>query len=193
MSQYFTSIAPLYAKILFDYALEVGKLDDIIEQVARIKEILTQNNGLIEDIAAPIYSIKQKEQLLSKIAECLKLSLEVANLLDLLAKNKKLSSLNQIIDYFELLLDKHQGNKIVEVIVAHDLSLEQQDKIKEQLANLLDSKVKVSFKLDSKILGGLIIKYDNKMIDASIANRFTYLTETIKNNISQLELNKEWI
>jgi F-type H+-transporting ATPase subunit delta len=188
--QYFTSIAPLYAKALFDYALEIEKLDSIATQVARIKAVILQESSIIKEIAAPVYSDKEQGNLLKKLAQVLNLSKEMNNLLDILAKHKRLSSLEEILNYFEVLLNNHLGKKVIEVIVAQDISLKAKVQIEEQLSELFAAKVVASFKQDPKILGGIIIKCENKMLDASLTNRFNHLSKAVKNHISQLELNK---
>ena len=57
---------------------------------------------------------------------------------------------------------------------------------KEKLEEILDSKVELSFKLAPKILGGIIIKIDNKMFDASLASKFNYLTNAVQEQIALL-------
>jgi F-type H+-transporting ATPase subunit delta len=190
VSQYFNNIAPLYANVLFDYALASKKLDNIADDGQKIKEITKQDSELIERLSAPIYSDKEQQISLEKFVKTLGLSKTMERLLNILAKNKKLSSLIQILDYFEILLVKHQGNKIIEVTVAQELSKQQQDEIKEQLSELFKSKILITFEVDARIIGGIVIKENNKMIDASIASRFSHLVGAIKNNILQLELNK---
>jgi F0F1-type ATP synthase delta subunit len=70
------------------------------------------------------------------------------------------------------------------------LSELQQNEIKKQLTKLFESKILATFVVDTRILGGIVIKENNKMIDASLTSKFNYLVGAIKNNILQLELNK---
>lgn len=190
MSKYFNNIAQLYANILFNYSIENKVIDNIMNDGQKIKAITKHENGLIKQLSAPIYSDKKQQLFLDEFSKVVDLSVTMKNLLNILAKNKKLNLLLQIIDYFELLFMKHQGNKLIEVTVAQLLNELQQNAIKEQLTKLFESKVLVTFAVDARILGGIIIKENNKMIDVSLANKFTHLVEAIKNNILQLELNK---
>jgi len=81
------------------------------------------------------------------------------------------------------LLAESSGKKIVELIVSKELSSKEQDKIKQQLKDVLDSEIQTCFKIDPKIIGGVVVKVDNKMFDASLLSRFLYLSHAIKKQI----------
>lgn len=190
MSKYFNNIAQLYANILFNYSIENKVIDNIMNDGQKIKAITKHDHDLIKQLSAPIYSDKKQQLFLDEFSKVIDLSAAMKSLLNILAKNKKLNLLLQIIDYFELLFIKHQGNKLIEVTVAQLLNELQQNAITEQLAKLFESKVLVTFTVDARILGGIIIKENNQMIDVSLASKFAHLVGAIKNNILQLELNK---
>ena len=69
---------------------------------------------------------------------------------------------------------------LADVTSADDLSEEQRINIKDQLKNILGDKLSLNFKVDKKIIGGLIIKVGSKMIDTSLANKINKLKIAMK-------------
>ena len=186
MFEYYTSSVDLYARVLFDYTKEHGLLDAMQAEISKIKSCLDADKGLIELIAAPIYSAKERQVILQKLVKTLELSKDLDNFLKFMVKNDKLHLLRKVIDDFNVIATKAQGLKLVEVTVADQLSEQEQNKIKQQLEKVLLSKIKISFKLDPKIIGGIIVRLDNKMLDTSIATKLFSLSEAINNKIAEL-------
>jgi len=90
--QYYTDTVKLYATALFDYALANKMLDKISKETTKLQSVFLE----IEAVAAPIYSGAEQIKLLQDISQSLKLSKEMGNLLNLLAKNKRLHLLEEI-------------------------------------------------------------------------------------------------
>lgn len=186
VTEYCTDVVKLYAKALFDYAVSQDILIEIAKEVAKLQSNILEDPMLIQTIAAPIYSEQEQHQLLLELAQTLHLSKEIANLLKMLAKNKRLNLLIDIFKNFNILLSEHSGNKIVEVTVSQKLLSKEQNKIQKRLEEMLSSKIELLFKIEPKILGGMIIKVDNKMLDASLRSKFAYLTNAVKKKIALL-------
>ena len=186
VTEYCTDVVKLYAKAFFDYAVSQDIIIEAAKEVTKFQSSILQNPILIQTISAPIYSEQEQHQLLLKLVQTLHLSKEIANLLDILAKNKRLNLLIDIFKNFNLLLSEYSGNKIVEVIVSQKLLAKEQNEIKKHLEEILSSKIELFFKIEPKILGGMIIKVDNKMLDASLRSKFAYLTNAVKKKIALL-------
>lgn len=184
MFEYFNSSVDLYAKSLFNFAKQNNLLDKFKKEIAKLKACL--DDKLIELISAPIYSEQEKQQILQKLAQQLELSKNLTNFLKLMSKNNKLHLVKKILDDFECIAIEDQGFKIVEVTVADNLSEPEQKAIKQRLEKILLSKIEISFKIDPAIIGGIIIRLDNKMLDTSVASRLFNLNEMINNKIAQL-------
>ena len=187
MTQYFTSIINLYAEALFNYAVANKELNEIANQVTKLKSLISQDRSLVKSISAPIYSKNEQKQLLEKIVNAYNLSKNIENLLDILAKNGKLHLLEEILDNFDIIASEYKGYKLVEVIIAQTLLKKEQDAIKQQLEKILASKIQISYTLNPEILSGIIIKVDNQMLNASLANKFSYLQEAINNRMFEME------
>lgn len=186
MSKYYTDIVKLYSATFFNYALENNILKSITKELDIFRSILLENDDLIKAIADPIYSEQEQQELLAKTALSLELSDALKNLISLLIANKRASLLPEIINYYQFIHSEHQGNKIIEVTVSKELPLKEQTTLKEDLKKIFSSNLELNITIDPKILGGLIIKYDNKMLDSSLKSKFSHLIDTTKKKISLL-------
>ena len=186
MAKYYTDIVKLYAEAFFDYALSENILKRISKEVEKLHTVFIANPQLLENISAPIYSAAEQKALLEDIVKSLSLSEEMSNLLGVLAQNKRLIKLMDILEFFNSKLIEHSGSKIVEAIVSQELSKKERDSLKEKLEAALSSKIELSLKIDQEILGGVIIKIDNKMLDASLANKFNHLSDIVESKIALL-------
>ena len=145
-----------------------------------------QDTSFIKNISAPIYSKNEQHKILSAAINVLNLSLETVNFIYLLAKNKRLSLLNQIVNHLKILFSENIGNKLIEVTTSNTTSTSEQKIIQEQLEEIFSCKVKLYFKKDKEIYGGLIIKCNNQMFDASLKTKFINLTNNVTKEIALL-------
>ena len=186
MTQHSTSIVKLYATAIFDYALANNKLESISEEANQLKDFLSKDDQWVKHIAAPIYSYCEQKNLLEKIAKPLNLSATMSNFLVLLAKNKRLNLLSDILNNLYEIVCKNSGCKIVEVTSAHNLLEADQKNIKNNLEEMFSSKIDLTFKVDPEIIGGIVVKVDNKMFDSSLRSKFTVLTRSVKKKLALL-------
>ncbi|MGB4192123.1 MAG: ATP synthase F1 subunit delta [Rickettsiales bacterium] len=186
VTQYFTHTVKLYSSSLFTYAIENNLVSKILEDIEKIENNLLSDESLIKSIAAPIFSEDEQHQIISSITAKLKLVPETINFIDLLAKNKRLKLLKNILDLFKILAIESSGTKIVDVTLSENLSSAKQDAVKLQLENILASNLIINFKQDPAIISGIIVKFNNKMLDASLKTKFTNLTNAMAKEIALL-------
>ena len=186
VTKYYTDIVKLYSRAFFELAVSNNNFENISKEVTNLQKVLSQDSSILEVISAPIYSDQEQIELVNKIIKNLDLSEMIANTLMLLAQNKRLELLLDILNYFEVILSENSGYKIAEVTVSYELSATEKNNIQKRLEKELDSKVQLSLRIDPQILGGIIIKVDNKMLDASLKKKFIYLNDNVQNQIAFL-------
>lgn len=100
----------------------------------------------------------------------------------ILSKNNRIVSLDKIIGRFENIWDKENSLVKAEVVSAHSLDKNTAAFLNEYIKKLSDAKeVSVASKVDAGILGGLIIKYGDRIIDAGFKSRLLSLKQNIQN------------
>lgn len=186
MVQYFTSAIKLYSSSLFNYALEKNILESISKDVSNLSSLFVQNPDLLKIVSAPIYSDSQQHQILISAVNSLNCSQEIINFILLLAKNKRLSLLDKILQHFDCICKDYSGKKIIEVISSYAMPEEETLELKTKLDKIFSAQVELSLKEDPEILGGLIIKLKNQMFDASLKTKFEKLTSAVTEEIALL-------
>lgn len=103
------------------------------------------------------------------------------NFAKVLRDNNDLRMFDEISNEIHKLELEKKGIKQVEVVSAHPITHENEKQILEQLNTLVKSKFEVKKKVDESLIGGVVIKMDDQMLDASVKNNL----EQLKNNLAQ--------
>ena len=126
------------------------------------------------------YTNNDKLEVLLKLNLSLNLNELSIIFLKVISKNKRFSSLTSIISQFININANKRGDVLADVTSADVLLDDQKVNIKEQLRVILGDKLSLNFKVDKKIIGGLIVKVGSKMIDASLENKINKLKIAMK-------------
>ncbi len=186
MNLIYTRETKLYAKALFEFALEANILNKLSVEIKELHSFFELNAQELNKLCAPIFSEKQQLHLLNLIITPLAVSNVMRNFLAILIKNNRLKLLEKICSCFNDELLKYKNEKKVCVILAEQISSTEKEEVQQKLAEAFASKVQVNFTEQADILGGIILKYDNKMYDASLKNKFNQLNIIIENKIALL-------
>src|SRR5690606_25555099 len=101
------------------------------------------------------------------------------NLVQLLAENRRLQLLPLIREQFDALKLQRQQSVDVELISAQPLDQGQQDKLAQALARKLERSINITTSVDESLLGGVLIRAGDTVIDGSIRGRLTKLAEAL--------------
>lgn len=174
------SLAGRYARALFDLATEQKALGAVESSVARLGEALGASDSLRALIASPVVSRGDAAKAISATAQQLKLDPLTANFLGVLAQNRRLAELGNVVRAFAALAAAHRGETTAEVTSAHALSDAQVAALKTQLKTRLGRDVAVNLKVDPAILGGLVVQIGSQLLDNSIRTRLNTLATAMK-------------
>ena len=131
-------------------------------------------------IKSPLITSNDKLEVLLKITSSLNLNELSVIFLKVVSSNKRFSSLTSMISQFININANKRGDVLSDVTSADEFSEEEKVNIKDQLKTILGDKLSLNFKIDKKIIGGLIIKVGSKMIDTSLANKINKLKIAMK-------------
>ena len=122
-------------------------------------------------------SLARKLQLLQDTLK--DLSPTVLNLLGLLTSKGGLTALPGILSEYQRLLDESQGRERAEVTAALDLDEGQKERLGRQLSALLDKEVVLTTRTDEEVLGGVLVKIGDRIIDGSARGRLQSLRRSV--------------
>ena len=173
-------ISDRYALALYDLAFENKVIDLVLENLESIQNVINNNKELRLLVKSPLIVSNDKLEILLKVMFMQNLNELSITFLKVISQNKRFANLLSIISQFVNINAKKRGDVIADITSADELSDDKRVNIKEQLSTILGDKLSLNFKVDKKIIGGLIVKVGSKMIDTSLANKINKLKIAMK-------------
>ena len=163
-------LAIAYAAALLDLANESKETDKIAQEFAALRQVLTDNRSFGLYLADPAISQVERNEKLKQIFAA-QLSPLMMNFLGVLNQKNRLSSLLEIADAYDDLLSAQQGKIEVDVTVAQKLTPEQLEEVRQRVSTALKKDAVVHQFVDDSIIGGLMLRVQDKLIDASVKSQ----------------------
>src|SRR5688500_9486375 len=174
------SLAGRYATALFGLARDEKRLEAVGADLASLARSLAESDDLRALTTSPLTSRDEAMKTVAAVAEAMKLDPITANFLGVLASNRRLGKLGDIIRAFNLLAADHRGETRAEVVSARPLDDDQVEAIRSRLKSRVGHDVAIDLSVDPAILGGLVVKVGSQMIDGSIRTKLNNLASAMK-------------
>ena len=165
-----------HAQAAFQIALERSELDMWRGDLKRISEAM-EDPLLVAFLQSPKVPFEEKARILSQRLEGI--NPLAMNLAFLLVAKGRLGIVEEIVLEYGRLLDEHRGIAHAEVATAVPLDLDEKDRLTHRLSDMMAKEILVTTKLDPSIIGGLIARVGDKLIDGSIKSRLLALRESL--------------
>ena len=172
-----STLARPYAKAAFEYAAQAGELQSWSDSLATAGSVAQQPN-VVKLLSSPSVTAQQQATALIEICGDA-LDERGQNFLTVLSENHRLQLLPEISLQFDVLKANREKSVDVELVAAHELDAEQQQKLSDALSAKLERKVNMQVSLDKNLLGGAVIRAGDLVIDGSIRGRLAKLAESI--------------
>ena len=173
-------MAGRYATALFDLAKESGQIDRIADELKGFEALLKESPDLSRFVRSPVFSADDQAKALRALLPKAGIGGLTANFLSLIARNRRLFAVGDMIRAFRGLLARHKGEVEADVTSAAALSDTQVTALKAALKASLGKDVQMNTKVDPAILGGLIVKVGSRMIDSSLRTKLSSLKMRMK-------------
>ncbi|HET7047661.1 MAG TPA: ATP synthase F1 subunit delta [Solirubrobacteraceae bacterium] len=170
-------IAQVYARALFEVAMEREILDEIHDELGAFTQALDQNRELAVFFFSPYFSSEEKKNGLERAVTGADPAF--MNFLQALLERHRMPVIFRIRARFEELWDEEKKLLPVEVTSSVELDKEIVQSIGERIGEQTGQKVELSSRVDPDILGGLVVRVGNFVLDASIRNRLNQLRKQV--------------
>jgi F-type H+-transporting ATPase subunit delta len=174
------SLAGRYASALFDLAREQNLVSAVEGDLENLGQAIRESADLAGLIRNPQVSREAAARAMAGVAGVLGSSDLTKNFLGVLADNRRLAALPDVIRAFATIAAAHRGEVTAEVTSAHPLDDSQLAALAAKLKERDGRDVKLRTQVDPEILGGLIVKIGSQMIDSSIRTRLNSLAQAMK-------------
>jgi F-type H+-transporting ATPase subunit delta len=166
-------LAQVYARSVFEVAREQGKLDELREQIAQFADALDENRDLAVFFFSPYFSTSEKQESLARVLDGADPVL--LNFLSLLIENHRMPVIFRIRHEFERLWDEENRTLPVEITSAIELDQATTESLGKTIGERAGRKVTLTARVDPDILGGIVVRVGNSILDSSIRNRLEQL------------------
>ncbi len=170
-------IADVYARSLFEVAKEHGKLDVVRDQLGQVAEAVAGDRDLQTFFFSPYFSTKEKSEGLTKAL--VDVDPTVLNFLELLVEKHRMPALMRIRRVYDRLWE--QENKVLPVQITSAVSLDPEvvRQLGDRIGQQTGQRVELTADVQPDILGGIVLRVGNQILDASIRNRLEHLRRQV--------------
>ena len=179
-----TKLAGRYAKALFDFAHQQEEIEAVNNDLALVKSVLKENSQLKAIIESPVIFPDKKNDIFADLFSG-KISKTTFGFLSLIIKKKREPSLSTICDEYLKLYNIHHNIKIAHITTAVPLSEELAAALKQLLEEETHATIQLQEKIDENIIGGILVRIDDFLFNASILAKINKLRAEFSHNIYQ--------
>ena len=175
-----TILAKRYAKALFAIGKEDGKYEAYNEALQGVAGLVADNPEVEDALTNPLYPIDVREKVMAGMIQSMEVDQIMGNFLNLLVQKKRAEIIPEIAEAFQIMVDEDKNISHGTVISAIELDTELQDKVQKTLEKLTGKKVELTTSVDPSIIGGIIAKVGDLVMDGSIKTQLASLKDSIK-------------
>ena len=174
------SLAGRYATALFGLARDEQQIDAVGRSLDTLEQALAESADFRALVMSPLVGRAEGARAIAALTPTLGLDPITARFLAVLADNGRLTELKSIIAIVRKLAGEHRGETVAEVMSAHPLDDGQVEALKTRLKSKLGREVTIDSRVDSSLLGGIVVRLGSQMIDASIKTKLNTLAQAMK-------------
>ena len=160
-----------YSLALYELSNEANSLDNVEQHSLAILKLINSSKDFNNLIKNPTVNQEELILVINKISDNFKINTLFKNFMIFLIKKRRFFYLEKILKNFIDVCSDKRGEIKAEIQSAKELSNEEIDKMTDDLTKNFSSKIKLNYKYDESLIGGLIIKIGSTMVDTSIKNK----------------------
>ena len=177
-----TETSERYSRALFEVSQDSDDLDKVENDIKNFKLIYGKNSELRNFIKDPSQIITEQNKLVNLICDKLNFSKNVQKFLLLLIEKRRIFFVNKIIESFLRLCSQKRGEIKASLISSKELSQTELNDISRDLSKSMGSTLKLDYKVDKELIGGLKLQLGSIMIDTSIRNKLKKYEQVMLEN-----------
>ena len=165
-------VAKRYALALVESAID--DIDNVKKDMNLIQDSVFKNEELKTFFLHPVVSLKDKKETIEEAFKD-KIGQTSFNFIETLLDENRFGIFNTILEVFIRESEKIKNMQRVEIISAVEVEDEEKEKLSQKLSEKLNKEVILNYNLDESLLGGFVVKIEDKVIDLSLKNKFENL------------------
>lgn len=172
-------VSKTYGEALIELAIEEDKASVMLEEILSVREILDSNPEFSRLMLHPGIAKQEKLQLVDNIFNG-KTSDELTGFLRVIVDKERFKEIDSIFQYFIDKVKELQGIGVVYVTTPLELDDKSKEEVKSKLLETTDYKtLEMNYQIDESLIGGMIIRIGDRVVDSSIRSRLNDLTKEL--------------
>ncbi len=173
------TVSRRYAKALMMLGQEDGKYKEYGEELQGFAQLMEKEPELKHALLNPIHGLEERRKLLLHLTEVLQLSPLMGNFLKLLFDKHRLAALPGIAQVYQQLVDELENVKRARVKAAIPLDESMRERLRQALEQMTGSRVVMEVEEDPTIIGGIVARVGDLVLDGSIRTQLMSLRESL--------------
>ncbi|KAA0969747.1 F0F1 ATP synthase subunit delta [Aureimonas fodinaquatilis] len=175
-----SGVAERYAQSLFELSRDEGSIEVMEKELKQFQLLIGENADFRRLVESPAFTSEEQLRAVSAVVEAVKPLPLLGNTLKVVAENRRLAILPQIITAFIELARAERGEVQAEVTSALALTSEQRKELSAALSSYSGKTVSMEETVDPAILGGLVVRIGSRQVDTSLRTKLNSLKLALK-------------
>lgn len=173
-------IAKRYARALFSLGQEEDSFNKYGQELEEFTAFCRENLEFKQAISNPIFAIEDRRKLLQTVLKQSGFSVLVKNFLKLLLDKNRIDAIEAITEHYDRLTDEASNIAHAEIVTAKTLKERTLDNVVKSLEGLTSKKIKPDLRENPDLIGGIIVKIGDMVLDGSVKTQIEGLKESFK-------------
>lgn len=175
-----SKVSKRYAKALLSLGKEDGNYGAYGENLQEFSSFCEQNGEFADVITNRVFSLEDRREILKNVLEKTDFSVTMRNFLYLLLDKDRIGVIREIAEHYERLTDEISNIARAEIVTTRPLKSEEQDRLEKVLGDLTSKNIRIESREDKSLIGGIIVKIGDLVLDGSIRAQLEGLKESLK-------------
>lgn len=173
------TVARRYSQAFFELGKENNNLEKLEKDLKLVADTISEAADLKRIVENQLIPSEKKQQIFEKVFKN-KIEKISLNFLFLIIQKKREPYLEAIHEEFLKFLDEHFGVEESEITVAIDLEEKEKENIRKKISEIIGKKVRLNVKVNPDIMGGIVVRIGDKVIDGSIKTKLSLLEKKLE-------------
>ena len=166
-----TETSERYSRALFEVSQEENELDKVESDIKNFQLLINSSSEINNFIKNPSQNITQQNHVINLLSDKLEFSKNLKNFFLLLIEKRRIFFVKKIAESFLRLCSKKRGEIKASLISSKELTKSEIDQLNKELSDAIGFTLKLDYKIDRDLIGGLKLQLGSFMIDTSIRNK----------------------
>ena len=177
-----SQVGTVYGQALYSLAKEEQLMDDVLQELCCLDEAFQAEPDFLRLLSAPNVAVQERCDLLNQSFRG-KVQPYVLNFLKLLTEKGFVRHFHECVTAFQDLYNEDHNILPVRVVTAIELTPEQNQRLADKISQITGKTAKLNCRVDPGCIGGVLLDYDGKRVDGSVATRLDSIRQLLKNTV----------